>query len=413
MKKNLSALTSPVNLSVRLLAPVLLSVLLLSSVFFVGACSKSSDDVTFPVPPKPDPRNYLFDVYGTSPTDVWACGDRGVMFHYDGNPDSTWTLVPLGVSTGITEIWGPGDGTLYAVGHAGKIWRNTGSGWSGMTSGTSKDLYSIGTFEGSIHASGLEGTLVRLNGGSWAGTPNRMMILDENNVPTDTLTTNKDLASLTTVNSFFIGGAYFDPNYTGTGIGTEGTKGMVLASNVVDTLQTDWILRPLSGEQVVPDEWVYCTTSDPADLTRNYLGTSEGWLFRLAEDRGQKVWAKYYPSVTRDPGRGLRDIWLDAQDNLYMVTDAGTVVYQNADYKFGDPDAVREVLYDGTASFVAIWGTSPDNLFIVGDIDDTILHCSHDTATGEFTVNPILVEFPAAKAFSQGPVLDKFGRPLP
>jgi hypothetical protein len=413
MNKIVSALTGTGNLPARLAIPALMSVLLLGSVVLMGACSKDAEDPVFPVPPKTEPRNYLYDVFGTAPNNVWACGARGVMFHYNGNTDSTWTLVPTGATTDITDIWGPGDGSLYAVGHRGRIWRNSGMTWSSMESGTTMDLYSLGQFDGVIHAAGFEGTLRRLNGSTWGGAPTRMMILDENDAPTDTLTFAEDLASLTTVNSYFVGGAFKDPDFVGERIGTEGTLGMVLAPNEVDTLDTDWILRPISGEQVVPDEWVYCTTSDPVTLSRNYLGTSEGWLFRLTEDRGKKVWSKYFPSVTSDPGRGIRDIWLDGLNNVYMVTDEGTVVFQNADYKFGDPGAVREVLYDGPASLVAIWGTSPDNLFIVGDIDDTLLRCSHNTATGEFTVVPIKVVFPEAKAFAEGMALDKFGHPLP
>ena len=53
----------------------------------------------------------------------------------------------------------------------------------------------------------------------------------------DTLLVAEDLASLVTVNHYFLGGAYIDPNYTGTRTGILGTRGMVLAANTDAALE--------------------------------------------------------------------------------------------------------------------------------------------------------------------------------
>ena len=45
-------------------------------------------------------------------------------------------------------------------------------------------------------------------------------------------------------------------------------------------------------------------------------------------------------------------------------------------------------------------------------MDDQLLRCSHDQGTGDFSLVPISVEFPTAKALETGPTVDKFGRPL-
>ena len=164
-----SVLNGPRNLLAGSRSPILLAMTVMAAALLLGACSSNDNDPGFPTPPDEEPNNFLFDVFGTDANNVYACGDRGAMFHFDG---TSWTEVDMGTRKAITTIWGlPGDNTLYAVGHGGAIWRNTGGGWNGMTSGTTKDLYGIGQFAGQIHAVGFEGTIRRLNGSSWGGQP--------------------------------------------------------------------------------------------------------------------------------------------------------------------------------------------------------------------------------------------------
>ena len=424
MNKIASVLTGISSLNAKLCLPVIMSLALLTVVLFVGACSDEVTEVPFPDQPIPETRNWLFTVFGTGPNDIYAGGARGALFHYDGNAQNQWNPVDSDTKNAITRIWGSGDGTLYATGHGGTILRQSGGAWSGMSSGTTKDLYSIGRFQGDIFACGFQGALRKLNGSSWGGTPGLSWIMDESGAPTDTLEFSQDIASLTTVNSFFICGAYIDPRFVGTPVDMEGTKGGVFA--VADhtifpppdtetgafTVLPDWILRPLSGEQIVEAEWMLSTTSDPADLSRNYLGTSEGWLFQLSDARGDTVWTKFYPSVTESPGGGIQDIWLDLAGNVYMVTDEGAIVYQTVDYNRSAGTGLRIILYDGTFSLTGIWGTDPGNFYVVGYIDDRLMRCSHDPVTGDFNLISFPVEFPAAKALETGPTVDKFGRPL-
>ncbi len=426
MNKIASALTGTSSPMAKLCLPVLMTLALLALILFAGACSKDDPpEGLFTPAPEPPFQNWLYTVNGTAPDNIYAAGTKGAVFHYDGNAQNQWTLVPASTNKAITRIWGSGDGTLFAVGHGGVILRNTGGGWSGMSSGTTKNLYGIGRFLGSIYACGFEGTLLRLNGSTWGGTPGLSWILDETGAPTDTVEFSKDVVSLVTVNSFFLGGAYNDPNFTGIPDGMKGTTGGVFA--VADhtlfpepdpetgdayKVLPDWILRPLSGEQIVTAEWMLASTSDPADLSRNYLGTSEGWLFRLSESRGDTVWSKFYPAVTHDPGAGIQAIWLDAPGNVYLVTDEGKIIYQTVDYNFTEETGSRTVLYDGPVTLTGIWGTEPGNFFVVGYMDEMLLRCSHDPGSGTFSFVEIPVEFPADKAMDPGPTVDKFGRPL-
>lgn len=423
MNKIASVLTGTSSPIAKLCLPVFMSLAVLALVIFVGACSDDATEPPFQKQPLPEDQDWLFTVFGTGPTDIYAGGSRGTLFHYDGNAENEWTLVPLNTKHAITKIWGAGDGTLYATGHGGTILRRSGGTWSGMTSGTSQNLYSIGRFQGSIIACGYQGAVRRLNGSSWGSLPGLTWVLDDANAPTDTLEFSKDIVSMTTVNSFFIGGAYLDPNFEGTPTDMIGTRGGVFA--IADrtvfpgpdpetgafSVLPDWILRPLSGEQIVDHEWMLATTSDPSDLSRNFLGTSEGWLFQLSDARGDTVWTKFDPAVTMNPGAGIQDIWLDPDNNIYMATDEGTIVYQTADYKY-NVSGSRTTIYDGTVSLTGIWGTDPGNFWVVGYMDESLLRCSHDPVSGDFTAEKIDAFFDADKALDSGPALDKFGRPV-
>jgi len=429
MNKIASVLTGICSPYAKLRLPVLMALALMAVALFTGACSKDDEVNTdiFPTQPVPETQDWLFDVYGTSPTNIYAAGAKGTMFHYDGNGQNQWTQVPVGTSRALTRIWGSGDGTLYATGHGGVVLRNSGGSWSRMTTGTSKNLYGIGRMRGQIFACGLDGALLRLNGSTWGGAPGLSWILDESGAPTDSLEFSTDIASLITVNSFFIGGAYKNSRFTGEPIGMQGTRGGVFevadhsifpppdnsdTENPQYNVLPDWILRPLSGEQIVEAEWMLSSTSDPADLSRNFLGTSEGWLFQLSDDRGDTVWTKFYPAVTQNPGAGIQDIWIDALRNIYMVTDEGTIIYQTADYNFTEETGSRTTLYSGPVTLTGIWGVDPNTFYVVGYMDEMLMRCSHIPSSGYFNFVFIPVDFPAGKAMDSGPTVDKFGRPL-
>jgi hypothetical protein len=403
----LAGVRGPVRTPVRIAR---LALCLLAAMFLLNACSDDASDPPFTPAPTPEAQDWLFDVQGTAANNVYACGAKGAMFHWNG---TAWSAVDMSTRDAVVRIWKEdGGSTLYAVGHKGRIWRNTGGTWSGMTSGTSKNLYGIGALNGVVHAVGQDGTICRLSGSTWTTVAGSMFQLNEVGVPVDTLLVAEDLASLVTVNHYFLGGAYIDPNYVGQRTGVLGTRGMVLAANTDDDLDGEWVLRPLSGEQIVPHEWVLTTTSDPAILSRNYLGTSEGWLFRLTrDDDGKNVWSKFFPELTDNPGAGINDLWVDATDNVYLVTDEGQLVFQTADYDFSTEIGRRVVLYDGIDRLTGIWGSGPGDLWFVGYREGVIFHAVHDQGTDDCTVTMTTVDFPAKSGGSLG-TTDHLGRPL-
>lgn len=379
---------------------------LLAFLLLLGAgCSEDKGSVTYPQPPAPQSRDWLFDVQGTGPDDVYAAGNKGAMFHFNG---TSWNYMDMGTSSPITSLW-ENDGTMYAVGHDGKIWRNTTGQWNSMDSGTSKDLYGIGEFNEAIYACGADGTLRRLSGSAWGTTPTVIVTRDPvTGATTDTLARNTDLSSLLTVNHYFIGGAYRKPDYEGEEVGILGTDGMVLAEDP----EYDWLLRPIRGDQLAAAEWVLCTTSSALVLEQNFLGTSEGWIFQLEEDpEGGLIWVKHFPRLTNDPGRGIRDLWLDENANVYMVTDDGQLIIQSLDYDFDEGLGFRKVLYDQVNTLTGIWGSGSDNIYMVGFVENRIYQAAVDFSDTTL-VGPteITIEFPG-KGAGLDDFEDEIGRP--
>jgi hypothetical protein len=73
--------------------------------------------------PGDDARRDLFDVWGTSSTNVFAAGSDGTMLHYDG---ATWSSVPTPTTSQLRSVKASDARDVFAVGLGGEIVRYTG-----------------------------------------------------------------------------------------------------------------------------------------------------------------------------------------------------------------------------------------------------------------------------------------------
>lgn len=405
------------TLAVRTLAIALALV----TVLLLAVGCDDDPDITYPIPPQPAAKLWLFDVFGNSADDVYACGFKGAMAHYDG---TEWTEVEMNTSQNIVAIWGKGDGTLFACGGNGSIWKQSGSGWNSMTTNTTNYLVGLGSHYGDIHASGVNGSLLRLSGDEWVDAKSSLILRDASGSPLDTLSRDKDIASLVTVNHYFIGGAYRLKDWDRVdSIGTEDTDGMILGPDVdypdtPDLGRFDWHLRPLRADEIAPSEWIQCSTSHDTILSNNYLGTSEGWVLQLSRNpEGRLVWSKMYPRITNDPRSAINDMWLDRAGNLYMITHAGEMVFQSFDYSLRDGTGYRVVQQMCPGSLLGLWAASSEELFAVGYTEKVVYRFRYDPLAQVFeSVGNDTLQFDvkssAAKTLADGNDLDKFGRPL-
>jgi hypothetical protein len=62
--------------------------------------------------------NWLFGVWGSSGSNVFAVGDSGTILHYDG---SSWSSMTSGTSNDLEGVWGSSGSNVFATGEGGTI----------------------------------------------------------------------------------------------------------------------------------------------------------------------------------------------------------------------------------------------------------------------------------------------------
>ena len=84
---------------------ILLSIIvLLLSILFHSAMAGWS-------PMKSGSTEFLYGVWGSSPTDVFAVGENGTILHYDGDgdndgdPDTMWERISSGIEKSLNDVW--------------------------------------------------------------------------------------------------------------------------------------------------------------------------------------------------------------------------------------------------------------------------------------------------------------------
>jgi hypothetical protein len=110
--------------------------------------------------------DYLYGVFASSTTDVWAVGGKGTILHFDG---TVWSSVSSGATGWLKGVWAGGPGDVVVVGDNGVVLRDSGSGFKAEASGTTEHLTDVtGTASGEVFAVGFGGTVLRSqSGGAW------------------------------------------------------------------------------------------------------------------------------------------------------------------------------------------------------------------------------------------------------
>jgi hypothetical protein len=128
----------------------------------------------------------LYDIWGTSKTDVWAVGDKGVIVHYDGHE---WTSYESGTDLCLRSVYGFGKDDVWIVGgesrnssnddvlaedERGIILHFDGQSWSEVTNDEIGPLKAIwGLSSNEIYVGGRDlgkegqGLLMHYNGDVW------------------------------------------------------------------------------------------------------------------------------------------------------------------------------------------------------------------------------------------------------
>jgi hypothetical protein len=113
----------------------------------------------------------FYGVWGSGPDDVWAVGDGGLIVHFDG---SQWVAGDTMPVDWLGGVWGSGPNDVFAVGDGGAIFHYDGTGWTPMTSGLEDSGAWLNTVWGlsstDVYAAASNGVL-HYDGTSWSPLP--------------------------------------------------------------------------------------------------------------------------------------------------------------------------------------------------------------------------------------------------
>jgi len=115
----------------------------------------------------------LNGIYGFDKNSIWTVGyyeNSALVMNWNGNE---WKSLKLEQYSGLTDIWGSSPTNIFAVGYNGTILKYNGNQWLKMDSQTDLSLFKIwGTNSNNIYATGYDsrsgkGVLLHFNGQSW------------------------------------------------------------------------------------------------------------------------------------------------------------------------------------------------------------------------------------------------------
>jgi hypothetical protein len=294
-------------------------------------------DVVAPPPADMLPKD-LYAVGGDGPNDVWVAGDAGAMLHFDGQqwrPDSVG-----GYGQSYRGIWGDGSGAFWFVGTGGVI----AAAYDGRDPSRPypPSAYSLpalaaiwGTAADDVWAVGAGGTIVHLDGKAWSVVP-----------------------SPTTADITSIWGFAADDIWASTrGEGALHFDGTTWSAIQVVAVNSGTTLNWYAVFGIAPDDlWI----------TGSY--TYSGYM----SGGGGPAWSHWDGSawtvgdISRVPFATSGDgVWRSGPGSLWMV-DGGTVQRL-------DGATITRTYTGASGSIRGIWGSSPDDLWAVGD-KGTILH---------------------------------------
>jgi hypothetical protein len=98
---------------------------------------------------------------GTSANDIYAVGNEGEIWHFDGR---AWQRIDSPTSVHLNEVHCGPDEVIYACGHGGLVVRGRGSRWDVLhNADLTDDFWGIASFRGQVYVAGYGG-IARIDG---------------------------------------------------------------------------------------------------------------------------------------------------------------------------------------------------------------------------------------------------------
>ncbi|MBU1433218.1 hypothetical protein KKF91_22015, partial [Myxococcota bacterium] len=351
--------------------------------------------------------NWLSGIHAFADDDVWAVGDVGTVLRWDGE---AWSALDTGSREHLFGIWGSGPDDVWVSGAGGALLHYDGASWSGQAGESfAEALRAIwGSDPNNIWVGGDEGAMRRFDGETWTPVPfpGRGTVHDIwGSGPDDVWAVGGIDTCSPCVTRWFI--AHFDgeawslhDHGQSDGLGGFMLTGIAgSAPDHVITVGRDgvawrfdggaWLAErsdsglELSGVEVTPDGSAIAVGS--RGVVARYDAGTEAWSTLRAAEQGA-AWlsgAGALPSgdvwlvgargailrarrgaleeISHDAARGgtLRGIWGFDDEAAWAVGDGGALLRRE-----GQRWSAVEV--EGAPSLRAIWGSSPQDIWVGG-----------------------------------------------
>lgn len=310
-------------------------------------------------------------VWGSSPTDIWAAGQQGVLLHY--KPATGWSLANPGVSENLMGLWGSGSSSVWAVGTNGSLSRYNGVSWLPLTEELAKHSFN-GVWGPAAQPSGTaapiwgvgdQGQVLRWSGYDWV---------------IDTLVDSKTGMNLEAVwgssmdDVWMVGGGGVGlhlVNQSSSSMKSTGTTSDLFA--LWGSAATDVIAVGASGTLTHFDGSAWTAQILPAaagGTLRAVWGSAANQVW-LAGDGGLLMtWnGTTAAKVASSTAASLRALWGSSATDIWAVGDAGTLLH----YSSGAWSASSQSGQLTTRTLYSIWGLSAKDIWVAGDLG-TLLH---------------------------------------
>lgn len=277
----------------------------------------------------------LYGVWGSASNNVYAVGNAGSLYRYNG---SQWFVDSQGLQGDLKDIWGTSASNIYVVGFDDDVSANryyvykyNGSNWQNLDIGAPSNFVPnavTGTSDSNIYVVGYSdsstGQIYHYNGSGWSQVHSEagtyfgffsVSCLDADNV--------------------FAGGGNVFVKYTGGSWQSESTSGInhrgvyAAASNKIFTADADYGLNVTNGNGT----WTEIkNTSGDSIYARAVWGLSESNVFVCGSDYYSSLSNSIYryngsTLETSYTGSGeLYKIWGLSYDNVYAVGGGGTIL---------------------------------------------------------------------------------------
>jgi hypothetical protein len=263
----------------------------------------------------------LHSVWGSSSSDIYACGELGAILHYDG---SSWSSMSSNTTLALYSLWGSSSNDVFAVGESSVIVHYDGVSWSQLSSPVTRHLKGVwGSSGDNVLAVGDGGTIISFNGTGWS-----------------------TMNSGTTTHLSAIWGSASDNVFAA------GNNGVILRYDGMAWMEADQDHPNIAGIWGSAPDDVFAVGNGGAIL--HYDGSSDN------------VWAEMDTGALAED---LYEVWGTSHADVFAVGNGGAILHYD-----GNSDNAWAEMASGTADDLrGVWGSGPLDVFAVGQ-SGTILH---------------------------------------